>query len=69
MEKEGTLPLIQRIIQVGDSRAVTIPKTWLVYYERESGQRIEEVAVEVNGKITISPILKEASKNRRNYRE
>lgn len=58
------MPLIQKVIQVGDSRAVTIPKSWLVYYERQSGQRIREVVVEVNGKLTIRPILKreEASK-------
>jgi antitoxin component of MazEF toxin-antitoxin module len=52
------MPLIQKVITVGDSRAVTIPATWLSYYEREIGCRIREVAVEVNGKITISPILK-----------
>jgi len=52
------MPLIQRVIQVGDSRAITIPKSWLVYYERQSGQRIREVVVEVNGKLTIRPILK-----------
>jgi antitoxin component of MazEF toxin-antitoxin module len=59
------VPLIQKIIQVGDSRAVTIPKSWLVYYERQSGQRINEVAVEVNGKLTIRPILKEAQESAR----
>jgi antitoxin component of MazEF toxin-antitoxin module len=57
------MPLIQKVIQVGDSRAVTIPKTWLTYYERKNGCAIEEVAVEVDGKLTIRPILKEAPKN------
>jgi len=58
------MPLVQKIIQVGDSRAVTIPKSWLAYYERESGHTIKEVAVEVDGKLTIRPILRrdEASK-------
>ena len=62
------MPLIQRIIQVGDSRAVTIPKSWLRYYEKQIGETIKEVAVEVNGKLTIRPILKEESKNQRNNR-
>ncbi len=58
------MPLIKRVIQVGDSHAVTIPKTWLEYYERQSGQKIREVAVEVNGKLVIRPILeKEAKEN------
>jgi antitoxin component of MazEF toxin-antitoxin module len=52
------MPLIQKIIHVGTSRAVTIPKTWLDYYEKENGQKIEEVAIEVNGKLTIRPLLK-----------
>lgn len=51
------MPLIQKVIQVGDSRAVTIPKSWLAYYERQSGQTIKEVSVEVNGKLIIKPIL------------
>jgi antitoxin component of MazEF toxin-antitoxin module len=57
------MPLIQKIIQIGDSRAVTIPASWLAYYERQKGQTIKEVAVEVNGKLTIRPILKEAQRN------
>ena len=51
------MPLIQKVIQIGDSRAVTIPKSWLTYYERQSGQSIKEVSVEVNGKLTIRPII------------
>ena len=58
------MPLVQKVIQVGDSRAVTIPKSWLAYYERKSGQTIREVAVEVNGKLTIRPILKEVNEDR-----
>ena len=53
------MPLIQKVIQVGDSRAVTIPKSWLAYYERQSGQSIKEVSVEVNDKLIIRPILKD----------
>jgi antitoxin component of MazEF toxin-antitoxin module len=51
------MPLIQKVIQVGDSRAVTIPKSWLVYYERQSGESIKEVSVEVDGRLIIRPIL------------
>ena len=51
------MPLIQKVIQVGDSRAVTIPKSWLTYYERQSGQCIKEVSLEVNGTLVIRPII------------
>jgi antitoxin component of MazEF toxin-antitoxin module len=57
------MPLIQKVIQVGDSRAVVIPKSWLRYYELQNGQNIKEVSIEVNGKLIIRPILKEESHN------
>jgi antitoxin component of MazEF toxin-antitoxin module len=57
------VPLIQKVIQVGDSRAVTIPKSWLAYYERQSGRCIKEVSVEVNGKLIIRPIIEEPKNN------
>jgi len=50
-------PIIRKIIRVGASKAVSIPKSWLEYWERESGQKIIEVAVEVDRVLTISPIL------------
>jgi len=62
--EENKTPLIQKLIQVGDSRAVTIPKSWLAYYERQSGQCIKEVSVEVDGKLIIRPII-ERAKDRR----
>jgi antitoxin component of MazEF toxin-antitoxin module len=51
------LPIIRKIIQVGTSRAVSIPKSWLTYYERKSGCSIKEVTVEVNGRLIIRPIF------------
>jgi antitoxin component of MazEF toxin-antitoxin module len=49
------MPLIQKVIQVGDSKAVTIPKSWLEYYERQTGQSVREVSVEITDKIVIAP--------------
>jgi hypothetical protein len=51
------LPIIRKIIQVGSSRAISLPKSWLTFYERQYGQNIKEVSVEVNGKLIISPII------------
>jgi antitoxin component of MazEF toxin-antitoxin module len=51
------MPIIRKIIGVGASKAVSIPKSWLEYWERESGQKITEVAVEIDKVLTISPIF------------
>ncbi len=47
------MPLLRRLIKVGDSRAVTIPPDWLKYYEDLTGQPVEEVLMELNGEIKI----------------
>jgi len=49
--------MIRKIIQVGTSRAISIPKTWLDYYEKKAGVEIKEVAMEVNRVLTIKPII------------
>lgn len=51
------MPITRKVIRAGDSRAVTLPSTWLAFHEEESGQRITRVSVEVNGALTIRPIL------------
>lgn len=51
-------PIIRKIIDVGKtSKGVTLPKSWLENFERETGKKITEVAMEVNGSLTIQPIL------------
>jgi hypothetical protein len=53
----GKMPLIRKIIEVGTSRAVTIPKDWLEFYEKQFGKPIEEVAIEVNEVLKIMPLI------------
>jgi len=52
------MPIIRKVIKVGNSKAVCIPKSWFEYYERETGEKIEEVAIEVNRILKIMPLLK-----------
>lgn len=59
------MPIIRKVIAVGDSRAVTIPHTWLKYYERELGRPIKEVAIEVNRDLKISPLPTEKPKQKK----
>jgi len=51
------MPLIRKIMNLGTCKAITIPKTWLDYLERETGQEITEIALEVDRVLTISPII------------
>ena len=51
------MPIIRKVIQVGTSKAVSLPKSWLDWLKREYGVEITEVAVEVNHVLTIQPIL------------
>jgi hypothetical protein len=51
------MPMIRKIIQVGTSKAISLPKSWLEFYERKTGQHITEVSIEINGKLIVQPIL------------
>jgi antitoxin component of MazEF toxin-antitoxin module len=48
---------LKKVIQVGNSKAVSLPKSWLDLIERETGKPVKEVTMEVNGALTIQPIL------------
>jgi|WetSurMetagenome_2_1015567.scaffolds.fasta_scaffold00401_13 antitoxin component of MazEF toxin-antitoxin module len=55
------MPIIRKVIKAGpNSFAVTLPKTWLDLLERQTGEKITEVTLEVNGKITIEPLLNQS---------
>jgi len=53
------MPIIRKLIRIGRSRAITLPKGWLDYYEQQEGKKVEAVAIEVNRKLTIEPLLVE----------
>ena len=57
------MPIIRKVIKVGNSKAVTFPASWIEFYESETGQELREVAVEVDGSLTISPIKNRKSEN------
>jgi len=62
MRCDKKMPIIRKVITAGGSRAVTLPKSWLEYFEKETGYKIETVAVEVNRELRITPILPEGEK-------
>lgn len=54
------MPIVRKVIDIGKtSKAVILPKSWLEYYEKETGKHIDSVAIEVNKILTIQPIFTE----------
>ncbi len=51
------MPIIRKILNVGDSQAVTIPKSWLQAAENAEGKKIVAIAMEVDGSITLNPVF------------
>jgi len=58
------MPLMRRLIKVGNSRAVVIPPDWLKYYEEKAGQPIRNILMELNNVITISIAKEKKAKSR-----
>jgi len=53
------MPIIRKLIRIGASKAITLPKTWLEYFEKEFGKPIKYVAIEVDRELKIVPYISE----------
>jgi len=51
------MPIIRRIIAIGHSKAITIPKSWITNAEDEAGKKVIALALEVDGSITLQPVF------------
>jgi hypothetical protein len=51
------MPIVRKILNVGDSQAVTIPKSWLRNAAEAKGKKIVAIAMEVSDTITLKPIF------------
>ena len=51
------MPLLRKIIKVGNSRAIVIPDDWLQYQEQILGNKITQVGMECNEVIIIKAII------------
>jgi len=49
--------LIRKILKHGNSRTVSLPKSWLSNAEEEAGKKIVALALEVNNVITVAPVF------------
>ncbi|MCW4003709.1 MAG: hypothetical protein NWE95_07350 [Candidatus Bathyarchaeota archaeon] len=50
------MPITRKICTIGRAKGVTLPASWLKYFERQNGEPLREVAMEINGAIVIRPI-------------
>lgn len=55
------MPIIRSILKIGNSKAVTIPKSWLTNAEDQTGRKIIALAMEVNGTITLQPVFEKST--------
>ncbi len=51
------MPIIRKLMEVGHSKSITLPKSWIKNAEQEAGKKIVAIALEVNGKITLQPVF------------
>ena len=52
------MPIIRKILNLGDSQAITLPKSWLSSAkESAGGKEVVAVALEVDGIITVRPVF------------
>ena len=56
------MPIQRRILNVGNSQAVTIPKSWLRTAEEVEGKKIIAIAMEVDGSIIMNPVFEKELK-------
>jgi len=52
------MPIIRKVTTVGAARGITLPKSWIECIERETGRKLEEVMLEVDQVLTVSPVLR-----------
>jgi hypothetical protein len=57
------MPILRKVTTVGEAKGITLPKAWLDWIERQTGQPVKEVLLEIDKTITIIPLLEEYKKN------
>lgn len=63
------MPIIRKILHVGASKAVSLPKSWIDCAEQEAGKRIVAMALEVDEIITIQPVFEKKDSSARKTQE
>ena len=52
------MPIVRKLGTIGNSRGVTLPKSWIEWWEKELCQPIKEVCIEMQGNtLTVYPYV------------
>jgi len=51
------MPIIRKLVCIGKSKGIFLPKSWIENAEKETGKKMVAVTLEINGVITIKPIF------------
>lgn len=51
------MPIVRKLTCVGDSKGITLPKSWIDNAEEEAGRKIVAIALEVDSIITLQPVF------------
>jgi antitoxin component of MazEF toxin-antitoxin module len=51
------MPIVRKITGHGGSRGVTLPASWINLIEKETGQKLKAVLMDIDGLITIKPLI------------
>jgi len=54
------LPILRKILEVGCSKCISLPKSWLSDAEEKAGKKIVMIAMEVNGKLILQPVFEKS---------
>lgn len=54
------MPIIRKILNIGDSRAISLPKSWLENAEEEAGKKIVAIALEIDRVIILEPVFEKS---------
>ena len=57
------MPIKRKLLPIGGSKGITLPKSWIDFIEQKYGEKIVEVAIEVDQKLIVTPIIKEKLEN------
>ena len=56
------MPIIRKIMDVGNSKVISLPRSWLEFYEKEAGEKINLVLMEVDKELKVLPYIPKENK-------
>lgn len=58
------MPIIRKVTTVGAARGITLPKSWIDYIERKTGEKLTEVLLEINDVLKVIPVTEKTYRDK-----